>query len=288
MGADILVKKKGERRFLSRVDDDDDDGRSSSSNFSLEIFHDFFNHHHDSSSAVVDPFLHEDGGDDSCITAEDRRIHWESQQFLLQEIIEQYHSIGSKLREEIKREIEIAREWGFCINCERRCTANSCLRRAAVNQLRSKGFNAALSVSQWKATHNTPPGWHEYIEVRGKTQGKGKKNEIVIIPIIFVVEVGFRDEFRMGKASEEYKKLIEQLPEMYIGKREHMKAIIRLLCDAAKKSAAEQNIHMGPWRTNNFMQMKWSTPAPTTSSASSQDKECFTARLPMPTTLKVA
>ena len=62
----------------------------------------------------------------------------------------------------------------------------------------------------------------------------------------------------MAKASEEYKKLIKQVPEMYIGKWEHMKAIIRLLCEAAKKSAQEQNIHIGPWRNKTFMQMKWS------------------------------
>lgn len=264
MGAEVFVKKKGDRRFLGSttttpVDDDD----ACTSNFSLEIFHDDDCSFSDLSS-TVDPFLHDDdGADDPYIMAEHRRIHWESQQFLLQEIVEQYNSIGSKLREEMKRQIEIARESRYCA-CEVRQCTTTCLRRAAVNQLRSKGFNASLSVSQWKTTHNTPAGRHEYIEVRANAQGqvKGKKKQIV-----FVVELGFRDEFKMAKASEEYKALVNQVPEMFIGKWEHMKAIIRLVCDAAKKSAEEQNIHMGPWRKMNFMQMKWSSRAPTSSEA---------------------
>lgn len=74
-----------------------------------------------------------------------------------------------------------------------------------------------------------------------------------------MVELGFRDEFRMAKACDEYNKLIDQLPEIYTGKVEHLNAIIRLVCEAAKKSAKEKKIHMGPWRKRNFMQMKWAT-----------------------------
>ncbi|XP_047968669.1 uncharacterized protein LOC125212515 isoform X1 [Salvia hispanica] len=223
----------GAERFLGcRVDrksgeDEDDD-------FSLEGFH------HELDDEQEDPISDDDCGGE----AEERRIYWESQHLLLQEIVEQYNAVGWKLREEMKRQIEIARE-------SSRSTLLCSLRRAAVNQLCSKGLNAALCLSHWKPTHNTPAGWHEYIEVRVNTQGKKKQ-------IPFVVEVGFREEFRMAKASEEYKKLIKQVPEMYIGKWEHMKAIIRLLCEAAKKSAQEQNIHIGPWRNKTFMQMKWS------------------------------
>ncbi|KAI3460711.1 hypothetical protein Pfo_017374 [Paulownia fortunei] len=162
------------------------------------------------------------------------------------------HSIGPKLREQIKRQIDIARESNFC-NCLdknlRGCI--KCLRRAAVNQLCSKGFSAALCISEWKRTHKTPGGSHEYIEVIASTQGRRKQ-------IPFLVELGFWDEFRMAKGSDQYNKLINQLPEIYIGKSEHLNAIIRLVCGAAKKSTQKQKIHMEPWRKRSFMQMKWS------------------------------
>ncbi|KAL1568373.1 hypothetical protein AAHA92_03746 [Salvia divinorum] len=236
MRAEIFLGCRVDRK--SGVDEDDD--------FCLGGFHD-----------LDDEQQYSISDDDCGGEAEERRIYWESQHLLLQEILKQYNAVGSKLREEMKRQIEIARESS---------RSTLCLRRAAVNQLCSKGLNAALCFSHWKPTHNTPAGWHEYIEVRVNTQGKKKQ-------IPFVVEVGFMEEFRMAKASEEYKKLIKQVPEMYIGKWEHMKAIIRLLCEAAKKSSEEQKIHMGPWRNKTFMQMKWS---PSSSSN------------PMPTTFKFA
>ncbi|KAL0326421.1 UNVERIFIED_CONTAM: hypothetical protein Sradi_5211400 [Sesamum radiatum] len=195
-------------------------------------------------------------GDDDDETAHNHphhhTIYWESQQFLLQEILDQCNSSGSKLKEKIKRNIEIAKDSDFC-NCMdksfRGCI--KCLRRAAVNQLCNKGFNAALCTSKWKKTDKMPGGTHEYIEVIACTQGRRKQ-----IPIL--VELGFRDEFRMAKASDEYNKLIDQLPEIYTGKLQHLNAIIRVVCEAAKKSAEDHKIHMGPWRKRSFMQMKWS------------------------------
>ncbi|KAI3464287.1 hypothetical protein Pfo_020950 [Paulownia fortunei] len=192
------------------------------------------------------------GGEPAGNEPQERRIYWESQEFLLQEILDQCNSTGSNLREQIKRNIDIARDTNFCSCLDKNhsgCT--KCLRQAAVKQLCSKGFDAALCTSKWKRTHKIPGGTHEYIEVIACTQGRRKQ-------IPFLVELGFRDEFRMAKACDEYNKLINQLPEIYTGKVEHLNAIIRVVCEAAKKSAKEKKIHMGPWRKRNFMQMKWS------------------------------
>lgn len=74
----------------------------------------------------------------------------------------------------------------------------------------------------------------------------------------FLMELEFRDQFKIAKACEEYHKLVSQLPEYYIGKPDHLNAIVRVVCDAAKKSMKEKKIHMGPWRKRSFMLMKWS------------------------------
>lgn len=74
----------------------------------------------------------------------------------------------------------------------------------------------------------------------------------------FVVELEFRAEFEMAKACQDYSKLVNQLPESYVGKFEHLNALVRVICNAGKRAMNEKKIHMGPWRKRKFMQMKWS------------------------------
>ncbi|KAK2658752.1 hypothetical protein Ddye_005285, partial [Dipteronia dyeriana] len=50
-----------------------------------------------------------------------------------------------------------------------------------------------------------------------------------------------------------------QLPEIYIGKLDFVNAIVRILCNAAKKSMKEKKNYMGPWRKKSFKEMKWSS-----------------------------
>ncbi|KAL8482402.1 hypothetical protein ACS0TY_028541 [Phlomoides rotata] len=194
-----------------------------------------------------------DSHDDDEDGPQKHRIFWESQKFLLQEILDQCNnSNSSNLREQIKRHIEVVRDSNFC-----RCTdknlrgCNKCLRQATIKHLCSKGFNAYLCTSKWKKTHKIPGGTHEYIEVVAYTQVRKKQ-------VAFLVELGFGDEFRVAKACDEYHELIGVLPEIYVGKAEHLNAIVRVVCEAAKKSAEEKKIHMGPWRKRDFMLMKWS------------------------------
>ncbi|KAJ8541835.1 hypothetical protein K7X08_002651 [Anisodus acutangulus] len=195
----------------------------------------------------------EDDDDDDNDTME-TAIYWESQQALLQEILKQYRLIGSKVREGITRNVEGAREGNVCECSNPKVGGSSCakcFRRRVVHHLSQKGFNATLCTSKWNHTSKMPGGRHEYIEVIASTQGRKKK-------VSLLIELEFRDEFKMAKTCKEYSKLISQLPEVFIGKSEHLNAIVRLMCDAAKRSTAQQRIHLGPWRKRNFMQMKWS------------------------------
>ncbi|KAK4352834.1 hypothetical protein RND71_028352 [Anisodus tanguticus] len=195
-----------------------------------------------------------DDDDDNDNETMETAIYWESQQALLQEILEQYRLIGSKVREGITRNVEGAREGNVCECSNPKVGGSSCakcFRRRVVHHLSQKGFNATLCTSKWNHTSKMPGGRHEYIEVIASTQGRKKK-------VSLLIELEFRDEFKMAKTCKEYSKLISQLPEVFIGKSEHLNAIVRLMCDAAKRSTAQQRIHLGPWRKRNFMQMKWS------------------------------
>jgi len=79
-----------------------------------------------------------------------------------------------------------------------------------------------------------------------------KKNQIRIL-----IELELREQFQIAKASENYQDLVSCLPEFYIGKPEFLTAIIRVMCNAAKKSMKEKKMHVGPWRKSSFMKMKW-------------------------------
>ncbi|XP_019151830.1 PREDICTED: uncharacterized protein LOC109148547 isoform X2 [Ipomoea nil] len=222
-------------------------------------------------------FSLEDDCDDNCVVDDDddeaeaeaeaagseaqssmvRSLYWESQEALLQEILENYKLSGTKVREGIYKIIErVTTTTNNYCECPlpRLESCAKCLRLRAVNELRNKGFTATLCTSKWNQTDKKLGGRHEYIEVIVSTQGRKKQ-----VPL--VIELNLRDEFKMGKSCEEYCRMVEQLPQMYIGKGEYLNAIVRAVCDAAKKSASEQRIHIGPWRKTSFMLMKWSPAA---------------------------
>jgi len=117
--------------------------------------------------------------------------------------------------------------------------------------LSHNGFRATLCTSKWTHTKKYPGGTHEYIEVIVSSPSRKKQ-------MTFLIELELRDQFKIAKACDKYHKLVSQLPEYYIGKPDCLNAIVRVVCDAAKRSMKEKKMHMGPWRKRSFMQMKWS------------------------------
>ncbi|KAG5531351.1 hypothetical protein RHGRI_026093 [Rhododendron griersonianum] len=72
-----------------------------------------------------------------------------------------------------------------------------------------------------------------------------------------MIELNFRAEFEISRASEEYKLLIKNLPEVFVGKVERLQNLIKILCSAAKKCMKEKKMHMAPWRKHKYLQAKW-------------------------------
>lgn len=72
-----------------------------------------------------------------------------------------------------------------------------------------------------------------------------------------IIELSFRADFEMARASEDYNQLISRLPEFFVGKAERLKALIKILSVATKKCMKDKKMHMGPWRKQKYMQAKW-------------------------------
>ncbi|KAF5473082.1 hypothetical protein F2P56_009726 [Juglans regia] len=95
-------------------------------------------------------------------------------------------------------------------------------------------------------------GEHTFLDVIENSSTSSKKGEVRII-----IELNFQAEFEMARASEDYNRLVQRLPEVFVGKVERLSNIIKIVCSAAKKCMKEKKMHMGPWRKHKYMQAKW-------------------------------
>lgn len=101
-----------------------------------------------------------------------------------------------------------------------------------------------------KSLLNWSSGEHTYLEV--VDESSSKKGAVRVI-----IELNFRAEFEMARACEGYNRLVSRLPEVFVGKAERLRPLIKALCAAAKRCTKEKGIHMGPWRKHKYMQAKW-------------------------------
>jgi len=103
-------------------------------------------------------------------------------------------------------------------------------------------------------------GEHRYVDVVvQKRSGKAVR---------VVVELSFRAEFEVARAGAEYRALVAALPEVFVGRADRLRAVVKAMCAAAKQCMKENNMHMGPWRKHKYMQAKWlGTPERTAAAA---------------------
>ncbi|GMY10119.1 Sugar phosphate exchanger 2, putative [Fagus crenata] len=190
--------------------------------------------------------------DESLYNVEESKAFWKEQDQNLQGILYRTSSIETKIRQTTK---EALREFSAADNqclCSRPVAGGcrNCLRREVCNRLINVGYNCAICKSKWRSSPDIPSGEHTYLEVLDNSNPK--KGVVRVI-----IELNFRAEFEMARASEDYNQLICRLPEVFIGKSERLGALIKILCSAAKKCMKEKKMHLGPWRKQKYMQAKW-------------------------------
>ncbi|RDX63092.1 hypothetical protein CR513_58516, partial [Mucuna pruriens] len=207
----------------------------------------------DSSNSSNDHDVEEDE-DETISTTENNKPFWEEQNQLLKAILCRTSSRETKVREatkEVLKELNISEM--VCI-CRRPLLAKSCrncLLREICDRLVNLGYNCAITKSKWRSSSEIPSGEHTYLEVTDNLSNS-KRGAVKV-----VIELNFRAEFEMARANEEYNKLIMRLPEVFVGKAERLRALVKIMCSAAKKCMKENNMHIGPWRKHKYMQAKW-------------------------------
>ncbi|KAJ4729800.1 Protein of unknown function (DUF506) [Melia azedarach] len=189
---------------------------------------------------------------DNIENVQENKAFWDTQDQLLQATVCKTSSFESKVRRTVKAALEEIKLAGSQCVCRRQVAegCRDCLQKNIAVRLQNAGYNSGICKSKWKSSSDIPSGQHSYLEVVEKLSNK-KGNVRVVI------ELNFRAEFEMARASEEYNRLISRLPEVFVGKTDRLKALIKILCAAAKKCMKEKKMHMAPWRKHKYMQAKW-------------------------------
>ncbi|KAG9448108.1 hypothetical protein H6P81_014236 [Aristolochia fimbriata] len=183
-------------------------------------------------------------------TLAERRAFWESQHQLLKTTLYRTTSLESRIRQETEQALRELRSAGPICVCPKPVAGGcrNCLLRDLTERLRNAGYDSAFCKSKWRSSPDIPSGEHRYVDV---VDASGKN------PVRVVIEVDFRGEFEMARAKPEYNKLVSRLPQVFVGKAERLKNLIKILCGAAKECMKENKMHMGPWRKHKYMQAKW-------------------------------
>ncbi|KAF3451469.1 hypothetical protein FNV43_RR07564 [Rhamnella rubrinervis] len=192
---------------------------------------------------------------------EDKKF-WEDQHHLLQSTLCRTSSLETRIRNATKESIKELKNSGTKCGCGRPMASimdsdgncRKCLMTEVCGRLRNQGFNSAICKSKWRSSTDIPSGEHTFLDVVESNSSK-RSGEVKVI-----IELNFRAEFEMARANQEYNRLVQRLPEVFVGKVERLQGLIKILCLAAKKCMKEKKMHMGPWRKQKYMQAKWLGP----------------------------
>ncbi|XP_004243359.1 uncharacterized protein [Solanum lycopersicum] len=196
--------------------------------------------------------LMEEEEEENVNDSEENKAFWASQEELLKTTLCRTTSFESKVRKATKEALKELKFTSFKCSCRKMVSdgCRKCMQREISDRLTNEGYNCFICKSKWKSTPEIPSGEYTYIEVM--TNASSKKGEMKVI-----IELNFRGEFEMARVNEGYNRLVEKLPEVYVGKIERLRNLIKILCCASKKCMKEKKMHMAPWRKHKYMQAKY-------------------------------
>ncbi|CAH9059038.1 unnamed protein product [Cuscuta europaea] len=118
-------------------------------------------------------------------------------------------------------------------------------KRRLMARLRVQGWDAGLCKTRWEKKEGCPnKGDYEYIDVNMN----GERH---------IIEVDLRRELEIVRPTAGYSSLLEVLPDVYAGKTDELKKIVRIMSNEIKRSMRKMGIHVPPWRRHSYMQAKW-------------------------------
>ncbi|KAL3507775.1 hypothetical protein ACH5RR_033157 [Cinchona calisaya] len=125
------------------------------------------------------------------------------------------------------------------------CKRKDDLRKIVTDGLLALGFNASICISKWDKSSSIPAGEYEYIDV---IMEEGER---------VLIDIEFRSEFEIARATGNYKSILQSLPFIFVGNVDRLQQIIAIVSEAAKQSLKKKGMHIPPWRKAEYMKAKW-------------------------------
>jgi uncharacterized protein (TIGR01615 family) len=94
------------------------------------------------------------------------------------------------------------------------------------------------------------PGEYEYIDVVFNGDH----------PDRLIVDIDFQAQFQIARPTQQYKAALKTLPTIFVGTASRLEQILKLMSEAGKLSLVQNNMHLPPWRTLEYMSAKWLSP----------------------------
>ncbi|KAI3876146.1 hypothetical protein MKW98_029098 [Papaver atlanticum] len=157
---------------------------------------------------------------------------------MLKDLLFGFQDGDSQVRRKIRYETELAvKDIGMS-------SSEDGFKRRLMTRLRQRGFDAGLCKSRWEKTGRYPAGTFEYVDV-------------IVSGNRYIVEVNLVGEFTIARPTNRYVTLLEVFPQIFVGKSDELKQVVRIMCEASKQSLKKNDMHIPPWRRNGYMQAKW-------------------------------
>ncbi|KAG7012661.1 hypothetical protein SDJN02_25414, partial [Cucurbita argyrosperma subsp. argyrosperma] len=150
--------------------------------------------------------------------------------------------IGGRESKGIRRKIEVEVELACRLIGEKPSSPE--FKRKLMTQLRDRGIDAGLCKSKWEKFGRFPAGDYEYVDV------KVNENR-------YIVEAFLVGEFDIARPTTQYAMLLKACPQIYVGKVEELKKIVKVMCSGMRESMKSNQMAIPPWRRNGYMQAKW-------------------------------
>jgi uncharacterized protein (TIGR01615 family) len=75
---------------------------------------------------------------------------------------------------------------------------------------------------------------------------------------VTIVEPHLRQHFEVGRPSPLYRRLLDDLPDVFVGGAEQLAVVVEFLCDQMSTSFMECGMSVPPWRSARALLSKWS------------------------------
>lgn len=124
----------------------------------------------------------------------------------------------------------------------------TCIKRYIVKHLKASGYNASVCKSEWANSGRVPGGEYEYIDI--VLEGDQPVDR-------FLIDINFQTQFEIARPTAQYESALKCLPIVFVGTIPNLEQVLRHMSEAAKVSLEQNDMHLPPWRTLDYMTAKW-------------------------------